>query len=195
MKLDFLNQRPVLVAIAGSNGAGKSTFFEQFVCSSGLRFVNADVLAQVVGLGAYEAAEVAARLRGELITRKESFVFETVLSDPAGEKVEFLRQIACQGYTVVLCFIGLASATESDERVALRVTRGGHDVPNDKLVARYPRTLQNLARALKVLPCVLVYDNSDFASPFCLVAEYGDGLQVRSAEGLPEWFRLLVDGW
>ena len=192
MKLDFLDQRPALVAIAGPNGAGKSTFFEQFVRPSGLRFVNADVLAQASGLDAYEAAKVAEQLCGELTTRRESFVFETVLSDPIGEKVDWLRRTAESGYTVVLCFIGLDSALESDARVALRVTRGGHDVPTDKLTARYPRTLDNLARALRVLPHVLVYDNSDLARPFRFVAEYRDGVQARGAEDALVWFRELT---
>ena len=188
MKLDFLDQRPVLVAIAGPNGAGKSTFFEQFIRPSGLRFVNADVLAQAGGLGAYEAAKVAERLRGELIARRESFVFETVLSDPVGEKVAGLRQTAADRYVVVLCFIGLDSALESDARVALRVTRGGHDVPTDKLTARYPRTLANLALALRLLPHVLIYDNSDLADSFRFVAEYREGVQVRGSDAVLAWF-------
>ena len=189
MRLDFLDQRPVLVAIAGPNGAGKSTFFEQFIRPSGLRFVNADVLAQAGGLDAYEAAKVAEQLRGELIARRESFVFETVLSDPMGEKVGWLQRTAADGYAVVLCFIGLDSALESDARVALRVTRGGHDVPTDKLTARYPRTHANLALALRVLPCVLVYDNSDLAQPFRFVAENREGVQIRGGDEAPAWFR------
>ena len=193
MKLDSLDRQPVLVAIAGPNGAGKSTFFEQFIRPSGLRFVNADILSQESGLGAYEAAEMAERLRGELIGRRESFVFETVLSDPVGEKVTRLRQVAADGYQVVLCFIGLDSALESDARVALRVTRGGHDVPTEKLMARYPRTLANLALALRTLAHVLVYDNSNLADPYHLVAEYREGTQVRGGGLPPEWFRALAN--
>lgn len=193
MRLEF-DRRPVVVVIAGPNGAGKSTFFEQFIRPAGLRFVNADVLAAAGNLDAYEAAQMAEKLRENLIARGESFVFETVLSDPVGAKVEFLRRVEEQGYVVVICFIGLNSAEESDARVAMRVTRGGHDVPTDKLVARYPRTLANLVRALKALSCVMVYDNSELDDPFRFVAEYREGKPVRADECPPAWFKNLLEG-
>ena len=56
----LLDARPVVVAIAGSNGAGKTTFFHAHLADTGLRFVNADDLALEMGVGAYEAAELAA---------------------------------------------------------------------------------------------------------------------------------------
>jgi predicted ABC-type ATPase len=43
------------------------------------------------------------------------------VSDPVGEKLEFLQRASALGYTVVLCFIGLESSDLSDERVAMRV--------------------------------------------------------------------------
>jgi len=64
-----------------------------------------------------------------LVAQGESFVFETVFSDPVGDKLKFLRRASTRGYTVVLCFIGLASPELCDERVAMRVLQGGHDVP------------------------------------------------------------------
>ena len=107
--------RLVVVALAGPNGAGKSTFYRAHLRDAGLRFVNADDLARQVGLDAYEAAAVADRLRRELVAARESFVFETVFSDPSGEKLEFLRSATEAGDTVVLCFIGLDSARTSEE--------------------------------------------------------------------------------
>jgi predicted ABC-type ATPase len=62
---------------------------------------------------------------------------------------------------VVLFFIGIEGAEVSDERVAMRVLKGGHDVPADKIVERFPRVMANLKRALTELSNVRVYDNSD----------------------------------
>ena len=183
----LLDKRPAIVAIAGPNGAGKSTFFEAFLQASALRFVNADTLALELGLDPYEAAAVAARIREELVLRGESFVFETVFSDPAGEKVAFLKAAADRGYTVVLCFIGLDSPETSDARVAMRVAQGGHDVPTKKLFAWFPRTLANLLRAIPVLPFVFVYDNSDMETPFRLVAKYRNGALQKAVPPLPAW--------
>lgn len=181
----------MIVAIAGPNGAGKTTFYEAFIRSSALRFVNADVLARELNIGAYEAANLAAIIRDELFSRRESFVFETVLSDQGGTKVEFLRAAAESGYTVILCFIGVESPEISDERVSMQVMQGGHDVPVEKLFARFPRTLANLARAIRRLPLVFIYDNSDLAAPFRLFAEYRGGKLERSFEPPPEWFQRI----
>lgn len=183
--------RPIIVAIAGSNGAGKTTFYHAHLAGSGLRFVNADDLAAELEIEADEAARLAGELRKALVAGGESFVFETVFSDPVGDKVAFLREAASRGYTVVLCFIGLDSARTSDDRVAMRVMQGGHDVPKQKIVARFPRTLDNLRRAVGTLPHVLVFDNTDLASPYRKVAEYRDGKAIERAGTPPRWFAKL----
>jgi predicted ABC-type ATPase len=180
--------RPIVVAIAGPNGAGKSTFYHAHVARTGLRFINADDLARELEIEADEAARLANELRKTLVDQRESFVFETVFSDPVGDKVEFLRRASDTGDAVVLCFIGIDSAEISDERVAIRVLQGGHDVPHDKIVARFPRTLANLRRAIELLPHVLVFDNGDLAHPFRLVAELHEGSPVSLHEPLPAWF-------
>ena len=181
--------RPIVVALAGPNGAGKSTFYRAHLRDAGLRFVNADEIARDIGLDAYEAAAMADRVRRELVAARESFVFETVFSDPAGEKLAFLRGAAAAGYTVVLCFIGLDSARASEARVAMRVSQGGHDVPSAKLRARYPRTLRNLSAAIRALPHVLVFDNSDLERPFRQVARFEGGKRVEGRGPLPGWLR------
>lgn len=177
----------MVVALAGPNGAGKSTFYHAHLASAGLRFVNADDLARELGLGVYEAADLAEALRRELVRARESFVFETVFSDPRGDKVDWLRAIADAGYVVVLCFIGLPSPAQSEERVAMRVMQGGHDVPWDKIAGRYPRIMKNLERAMQKLPVVLVYDNADWNRPYRKVLELHNGKAVYQSAELPEW--------
>jgi len=171
----FLDQRPIVIAIAGSNGAGKSTFFETFLSDCGLRFVNADVIAEGLEVSAYEAAEVAAAIRSSLVSQGESFAFETVLSDPVGQKVDTLASYVELGYTVVLLFIRVDDVRESIRRVAMRASQGGHDVPDEKLKARFERTKANLKRAIERLPHVVVYDNSDLAHPYRLAEIYQHG--------------------
>jgi predicted ABC-type ATPase len=190
----LLAKRPIVVAIAGSNGAGKSTFFEAFLAGLGLRFVNADDLALGLDIGAYAAARAAAAVRQDLVARRESFVFETVLSDPVGEKVEFLAQAVERGFTVLILFIGLESARLSDERVAMRVSQGGHDVPKDKVAERYDRTLENLRRSIQRLPLVFVYDNSDLGAPYRPLARFQQGKAIWEAARLPRWMKRVLSG-
>jgi predicted ABC-type ATPase len=183
----LLDRRPIIVALAGPNGAGKSTFYHAHLRPAGLRFVNSDTLARELNLDPYAAAGVADALRRELLRQRESFVFETVFSDPVGDKLSFLHQAAESGYTVALCYIGISSPDVSEQRVAMRVSQGGHDVPTDKLISRFPRTLANLHAAIAKLPYVLVLDNDDLRRPFRKVAVFENGKATFQASRLPPW--------
>lgn len=187
-----LDRRPLLVAVAGPNGAGKTTFYHSHIAPAALRYVSADVLAEELDLDAASAAKAADALRRSLLGQGESFAFETVFSDPVGDKLGFLEEAAAAGYSVVLCFIGLEDAKLCEERVAMRVSQGGHDVPTEKLKSRFPRTMANLKAAIRVLPAVYVFDNSDLRRPFRSVAVFKDGLPVEEAKPKPLWFRRLA---
>jgi predicted ABC-type ATPase len=186
-----VDDRPVIVAIAGPNGAGKSTFYAAHISPAGLRFVNADLLARELGLEPYAAAALAQAARMHLRHERESFAFETVLSDPVGEKVEFLRDAAAHGYAVVLCYIGISSPRVCAQRVALRVAKGGHDVPTHKLRERFPRVLSNLRLSIATLPLVLVFDNEDLRRPFRLLACFAHGKVVVRHGPWPRWLRQV----
>ena len=188
----YLDRRPIVVALAGPNGAGKSTFFEAHLKGTGLRFLNADVIARELQLDAYQAARMVSRFRAELVAQHESFIFETVFSDPVGDKLAFLNKTVHAGYAVVLCFIGIEDATVSEQRIAMRVSQGGHDVPAEKLVERFPRTMANLAAATRELPCVLIFDNSDLRTPFRHVVALADGRTLLLRKPAPPWLRPLL---
>jgi len=192
MNYSLLDRRPIIVALAGPNGAGKTTFHYTHLQPAALRFVNADVLARELGLDPYLAAQMADRVRRQLVAERESFVFETVFSDPVGYKLKFLKEATAAGYTVVLCFVGISGPEISEERVAMRVSQGGHDVPAEKLATRFPRTLANLKQAIRELPCVLIFDNDDLRSPFRQVAVFENGRSISSAESLPAWLKQLL---
>jgi len=192
MKLP-LDRHPVVVALAGPNGAGKTIFYHAHLQPAGLRLVNADVLAREMQIDPYAAAHTADALRRELLQLRESFVFETVFSDPVGDKLGFLQQAVTAGYNVVLCFIGISSTKISGHRVAMRVSQGGHDVPTNKLVARFPRTLANLRDAIRQLPLVLVFDNDDLRHPFRQIAVFQEGRLIRRKKSLPKWLTRVME--
>ena len=66
----------------------------------------------------------------------------------------------------------------------------GHDVPADKLAARFPRTLHNLRQAISRLPLVLVYDNSDLSLPYRHIASFEHGHLAHAQRPLPEWLEV-----
>jgi predicted ABC-type ATPase len=191
---EWLDRRPLIVAIAGSNGAGKSTFYNTYLRRAGLPFVNADLLAAGLAVDNYRAAAIAESIRQEMVQRRESFVFETVFSDPGGDKLRLLEGASAEGYTAVLIFIGISSPESSEQRVSMRVAKGGHDVPDDKLRERFPRTVANLAGALHMLPMVIVYDNDDLLNPYRKVAVFANRVAQEVHKPLPAWFRKAAKG-
>lgn len=183
---------PFVVVLAGPNGAGKSTFHELYLTSFGVPFVNADRIARALARedpaeAAYAAAAAAAAERRRLVAEGRSFCTETVFSDPAGEKLAFLRDARAAGYAVVLVFIGLASPELCSARVAQRVDEGGHDVPDEKIAGRYPRTLGNLRAALALVDAAYLFDNSSCDDPYRFVASYRAGRRRRGGAFVPSW--------
>lgn len=192
MDLPAFDGRPIIVAIAGPNGAGKTTFFHAHLASAGLPFVNADKLAEELAIGPYEAAQLADSVRCTMVSRSERFVFETVFSDPVGDKIAFLDGAARDGYVVVLCYIGLSDFNQSIERVAMRVSQGGHDVPDVKLRLRFSRSIENLRLAISRLPNVIVYDNSDLSAPYRRIAVFENENWRELMGPVPEWLQSVI---
>jgi predicted ABC-type ATPase len=88
---------------------------------------------------------------------------------------------------VFLVFIGLDSGELAVARVIERVEAGGHDVPDEKVLSRFPRTLDNLTQALEFVDHAFVFDNSSADEPFRFVAEFAKGILVRRGTCRPTW--------
>ena len=181
---------PQLVVLAGPNGAGKSTFYEVFLADSPLPFLNADLFAAETGIESLEAARILDATRDQMIADRLGFITETVFSDPYGAKLEMLRKAVAAGYAVTLIYIGVATAELSARRVDQRVARGGHDVPRERIAARFRRSLENLRQAIAFVPTVELYDNSSVEQPYRPVATFEVGtLRSRMHGVLPRWAR------
>lgn len=140
---------PTVVVIAGPNGAGKSTAAPYLLQQALgiLEFVNADQIA--LGLSAYapqtvsfEAGRIMLKRLHELATAQASFAFESTLSSRTFAL--FLKHCKAQGYRVQVFYVALPSAELAVNRVALRVKRGGHDIPRADIDRRFHRSLKNL---------------------------------------------------
>lgn len=186
---------PLMLVLVGPNGAGKSTFYKRHLAAISLPFINADVLAQaLIKAGAPEgeaterlAAELAEKKRQELVSKQESFITETVFSDPAGAKVQALRDAQAAGYAVVLIFLCVNTAELTALRVESRVKDGGHNVPSDKIAARYERMRGNVKVALTFVDFAILVDNSSFETPLRPVAATSKGKVIQRNPPLPWW--------
>jgi predicted ABC-type ATPase len=81
--------------------------------------------------------------------------------------------------------IGISGPETSEQRIAMRVSQGGHDVPTEKLETRYPRILANLGNALREVPHVWLFDNDDLRNPFRLVTVNENGQVIRLHKPIP----------
>jgi predicted ABC-type ATPase len=188
------------VFLAGPNGAGKSTFFEEYLAPLGLPFVNADRVAAALRAADADASAdetdrrafaTAEALRDAFVESRLSFCTESVFSDPVGAKLALLDRAREHDYAILLVFIGLERVDLSVARVMQRAGRGGHDVADTKLHARFPRVLANLRAAVGAVDEAFLFDNSSSDVPFRLVLQYARGKVVRMHPPLPAWTRRL----
>lgn len=140
--------KPTLYIIAGCNGAGKTTASysvlpELLECQE---FVNADEIAK--GLSPFNPESVAieaGRLMLQrielLLSQHKTFAIETTLATRS--YASLVRRAHDSGYQVVLLFFWLPSPEMAIERVAKRVSEGGHNIPTETIIRRYWLGLQN----------------------------------------------------
>jgi predicted ABC-type ATPase len=146
----------LIIIIAGPNGAGKTTFAREFLPNEAdcPLFVNADLIAE--GLSPLDPSIVAVRAGRMMIKeirahaeRRESFAFETTLAGRlyAGLIPKWRRN----QYRVHLVFLRLDTPELAIERVAVRVSQGGHDVPEDVIRRRFAQGWSNLNNLYRTL--------------------------------------------
>ncbi len=189
--------KPNLYIIAGCNGAGKTTASysvlpELLGCRE---FVNADEIAkglspfnpEAVGI---EAGKLMLQRINLLLAENRTFAVETTLATRS--YVSLVRRARSQGYRVVLLFFWLTSPEMAIERVARRVSEGGHDVPRETIVRRYWSGLQNFFNIYapivdswmffdNVISAVLLSDDEDTFAPV-LFNQIKESCQKRKSE-------------
>ena len=149
--------------------------------------------APQTAVDSYVAASLVDFLRMELLGVRQSFSFETVMSHRS--KVLFLAEAASTGYRTYLYFVATESAELNIRRVQSRVREGGHDVPPEKVIERYRRSLDLLPDAVAYATRAFIFDNSG-AEPIWLAEYLPDGTRELQLppERLPEWFRRALPG-
>ena len=193
---------PIFHLLAGPNGAGKSTLYRALLAEglidSKLEFINADIyehehLKHIKNpLKRTQAARSWAEgRRSALIQEKRSFVSETVFSHAS--KITLIEDAKQAGYQIVLYVVALANPETLVERVSQRVREGGHTVPNDKILSRYPRTLANLTKALPLTDAAFLYDSQDIqASGLTHIATCRKGVLIEGVADLPIWAKTVL---
>ncbi len=196
---------PVFYLLAGPNGAGKSTLYRSAVAQglipAGAEFVNADLhevghLQHVADAAerSHQARQWADARRVQCLAEGRSFASETVFSHTS--KLDLMAAARRAGFSVVLLVVCVDDPQQLLGRVKQRVEEGGHPVPPERILARYPRTVRHLSVAVRRADLALLYDTSlppdQVFQPPRLVARLRGGELVWQADPLPAWTRQVV---
>lgn len=152
----MLEKRPEIVVFAGPNGSGKSTFTE--LLKPPMDYINADEIKKNLKCSDLEAAQLAEKQREEHVEHMEEFCFETVLSTE--RNLRLLKKAKERGYFIRCYYVLTADPMINVLRVKSRVESGGHDVPEEKIILRYDKTLALVKELVKVCDICHIYDNS-----------------------------------
>ncbi|MBC8125846.1 MAG: zeta toxin family protein [Gloeobacteraceae cyanobacterium ES-bin-144] len=144
-----------------------------------------------VSVNAYFASVAADFIRHKLLEKRASFSFETVMSSP--DKVALLEKAHSLGYRSYLYYIATEDPEINIARVKSRVYLGGHDVPVDKIVSRYARSLDLLLPAIRQSNRAYLFNNSRHGGEHLWVAEITDGRDLETkCSPVPSWFKRSV---
>jgi len=173
----FADMKRHLYIISGCNGAGKTTA-SYTVLPEILKveeFVNADEIAR--GLSpfnpdgmAIEAGRLMLRRIDELLLKGKDFAIETTLATRS--YAQLVERAHAQGYAVHLVYFWLSSPQLAKERVASRVSHGGHNIPVDVIERRYTLGIHNLLEIfIPIVEDWMIVDNSNLSQT--VIAEGG----------------------
>jgi predicted ABC-type ATPase len=194
--------KPVFFLLAGPNGAGKSTLYKALVLAGTIpataEFVNADVheseqLHHIPdpALRSERARIWADARRSQLLDLGDPFVSETVFSHPS--KLTLIADAQAKGFFVMLLVVALDDTAQLLARVAQRVREGGHAVPQQRILERYPRTLAHLSKAVRRADAALLYDTSATASESLLAVALCKGTWTQKlVSPLPVWAQRVL---
>ena len=200
--------RPRIYVLAGVNGGGKSSVGGATFRASGADYYNPDEVAREMldkrpGLTRTEANKEAWRIGRALLERaiqeRRTFAFETTLGGNTIPRL--LAKAAKSGIEILIWYVGLNSPELHIERVAARVRRGGHPIPEEMIRQRYERSRLNLIQLLPSLTALRVYDNSEDAEPedgevpaprLVLHLEAGRILGPEDLSQTPDWAKPIV---
>jgi predicted ABC-type ATPase len=184
--------KPKFTIIAGINGAGKSTSYKYMTDNEksllGTR-IDPDELTLKYG-SEISGGKEAIKLRKQLIDNQTTFHQETTLTGQSILKT--IDETIKQGYDIELIYIGLDSAEIAIKRVANRVKNGGHNIPPDTILKRYPESLKNLEEQIYKFKTVKLIDNTDEFETIFEATQEGIILIV---DDLPKWSKKPITNY
>ncbi|MDF2495055.1 zeta toxin family protein [Sphingomonas sp.] len=192
---------PRLWIVAGPNGCGKSSAYDRSDVDEfggSVWIINPDLLTVRIRDTERVPVDRANLLAVQRIEQwldasldaYQTIGVETVLSFDKYRRL--VTKAKARGFEVRLIYVYVRSVDLQLERIALRVAKGGHDVPADKVAARRLRSFEQAGWSFAEADAAWVFDNSG-AEPKLVGRKEAD--MIRISSDMPdELFRALVPG-
>lgn len=138
--------KPEMLIVGGPNGAGKSTLALKYADTFKVEYIGADKIAHEICPEdpfsvRFRAGAQFINQINSLIDSTVSFVVETTLAGKTFD--QFIERASEQGYQITIVFVFLDSDELCVRRVAGRVAKGGHLVPESDIRRRFTRSISN----------------------------------------------------
>lgn len=184
---------PLAVFLVGTNGSGKSSLRNYLNLSDIQINIDPDVLNRVYQARypdnyQIEAGKQALKMYDDALKNGLNICLESTLAG----RGTMQRIIAAKdaGYFTLAYYIGLNSVELNLERIAQRVARGGHDIPEDIVRRRFHESANNLVLVKDYLDEIYLLDNSE--ANFSLQSSIIAGKEINSLKSSQEWAQKLI---
>ena len=179
------------ILIAGVNGAGKSTLYQTLESLKNMPRINTDEIVRSLGSwqnmsDVLKAGKIAVKKINEYFEQGVTFNQETTL---CGESI--LRNIELAKsleYKIELHYVGVNSVDIAKERIAYRVSQGGHGIPDADVERRYNESFGRLKEIISLCDLAVLYDNTESFNRFAI---YQGGKLFDLANSRPDWYKEL----
>lgn len=155
-----------ICVFAGANGSGKSSIIKAERKSGkydGYAYVCPDIFVdrckEDIVQEYKKAMDLCDKTRKQLVEKNIPFIVETVLSDNR-KILEFDKYKKDYNAEIEIVYVITKSPSINVKRVRKRVLEGGHNVPEDKIVSRWYKSIGNLIELAEVADKITIYDNS-----------------------------------
>ena len=138
-----------LIIVGGANGVGKTTFAYQYSNEYGIDYLGADAIAAGIDKTKYDNIELRAgklffKKLDEYYSKNKSVIIESTLSGVGlANRIEKFKE---NGFIVHLLFVFLDDVNLCKNRVAARVKKGGHNVPEKDIERRFYHSFSNFRK-------------------------------------------------
>jgi predicted ABC-type ATPase len=195
-----MDLKPKLIIIAGPNGSGKTTITNQILIHEWIKdciYINPDNIAKEE-FGDWnnpdhvlQAAKLSTKMREDCITNQKSLIFETVFSSQ--DKIDYIIKAKKAGYFIRVFFIGTNHPSINASRITKRVMEKGHDVPIQKIISRYYKSILNCSLISNSIDRLYVYDNSDEYKSASLLFRSSYGKLNKQYSEIKDWAKPIFN--